>query len=241
MKGIEGSVKVATFNLFGEDGKLMVETMVSKKVNVVCVQGVTKYNCNSLFRTFKSNGYSYSRFDQVPALKDRDDAEIIFSNIPVIKKEFSLFGGTSGTARGLSMYLVKAGHTSQNPRLVWIATSQLEPEGSGGGLRKEQIIELDNELRVKLRPGGGGDENIPAAVIFAGDTSIPNWQQRDLKAPDGWYDAWREKGTSANEKTSNDDRMDQIWWHQYSPECNFRCREFGLIHENGVYAVFDFE
>lgn len=226
-------LKVATFNLFGDCkdvAKEITEEMISKQVDVVAIQGVTKLNCDVLFRTFKSNGYSYARFDSIAALKDRDDFEIIFSRLPILKKEFELFVSLgNGPGRGICKYLVRVGNEKSESKNVWVVTSQFEPEGSGKGVRQTQIKELDNHLLSKEGPASG--------VIFAGDTSIPKWQESSLGVPKGWLDAWREKGSAQNERTNEDDRMDQIWWRSYGDD--MRCIEFDLICRNGIYAIFE--
>ncbi|HMP28124.1 MAG TPA: hypothetical protein PKD85_00905 [Saprospiraceae bacterium] len=227
-------LKVATFNLFGDTPDATEEIskeMVANKVDVVAIQGVTKLNCDILLRTFRSHGYTYARFDSISALKNREEFEMIFSKLPILKKEFELFVALGdGPGRGISKYLVTVGADKDEPQNVWIATSQFEPEGSGGGLRRTQIKELDNHL---------SSLNIGAGVIFAGDTSIPKWQESSLGVPEGWFDAWREKGTVKNERTNDEDRMDQIWWRSNDKGGNIKCIEFDLICRNGVYGIFE--
>ena len=220
-------LKVGTFRLKdhfdSEDIEFYVKEISDKSPDVVAIQGVTKRNCDVLFRTFKSLGYQFSRFDKVSSAKDRDSSEILFSKVPVLKKEFKLFVGSKQN-RGISKYLVKAGSRTENPFDVWVATSQFETGGSGNGIRKTQILEVAAE---SLR-----SPEIP--IIFAGDTQIPSWQNTSLYQPDGWYDAWREKGTSATEKTSEHDRMDQVWW-----KGSLRCIKFELCCDNeAVISTF---
>lgn len=204
------SLKVGSFRLKdhfdSEDIEFYVKEISDKSPDVVAIQGVTKRNCDILFRTFKSLGYQFSRFDKVSSAKDRESSEILFSKIPVLKKEFKLFVG-SRQNRGISKYLVKAGSRTETPFDVWVMTSQFEVGGSGNGVRKTQILEVAAEADKNVKEGGC---DIP--TIFAGDTQIPSWQNTALYQPAGWYDAWRERGTSATEKTSEQDRMDQIWW-----------------------------
>jgi hypothetical protein len=234
-------LKVATFNLFGDGqavAKEITEEMISKQVDVAAIQGVTKLNCDVLFRTFKSNGYLYARFDSISALKNRDDFEIIFSKLPILKKEFELFVSLgNGPGRGICKYLIQVGNEKSESKNVWVVTSQFEPDGSGKGLRQTQIKELDNHLKNPLTDIS--KEGSTSGVIFAGDTSIPKWQESSLGVPNGWLDAWREKGTAQNERTNDEDRMDQIWWKSYGGKHVLRCVEFDLICRNGVYAVFE--
>lgn len=203
----EATLKVSSFNICEiEEKEEIVETFDSIlrcNPDVLAVQGLTKRNCDAVFRIMKSKSYSFSRFDHTGP--PRDTFEILFSKntVPVIKKEYTPFIKTNQT-RGLSKYLVTAGAQTQHPINVWIFTSKFEEGASGNAIRKVQILELIAEYN---RTGA----LFPA--IFAGDTSIPSWQSSDVtvKCPDGWKDVWREKGTSQNEKTSLYDRMDQIW------------------------------
>lgn len=222
------TLTVATFNLKSaidpEDIEWFVNDIVSQDVDVAAIQGVVKRAFDTLFRTFKSLGYQYSRFDQLSSVKERTSAEFLFSKIPILKKEFKLFVG-SHQSRGISKYLVRAGHRSAKPYDVWVATSQLEMGGSGNGVRKTQISELASEL--------GQIEN----VVFAGDTQIPSWQSSavEYRCPSGWRDAWWEKGNADNEKTSLQDRMDQIWVYGAEMECI----SFGMCCDRqGVVATF---
>ncbi len=224
------TLTVATFNLKlttdPEDIEWFVKDIVALDVDVAAIQGVVKRAFDPLFRTFKSLGYQYSRFDQLSSVKDRSSAEFLFSKIPIIKKIFKLFVG-SHQSRGISKYLVRAGHRSVVPYDVWVTTSQLEIGGSGNGLRKSQLVEVVSEL---------GKDEFSTEAIFAGDTQIPSWQNvsPEYRCPDGWRDAWWEKGTAENEKTSEQDRMDQIWFSR-----GLECISFGMCcDKQGVVATF---
>ena len=225
------ALTVATFNLKfttdPEDIEWFVKDIVALDVDVAAIQGVVKRAFDPLFRTFKSLGYQYSRFDQLSSVKDRSSAEFLFSKIPILKKIFKLFVG-SHQSRGISKYLVRAGHRSVDPYDVWVATSQLEIGGSGNGLRKSQLAEVVSDL--------GGKDEFSTGAIFAGDTQIPSWQNvsPEYRCPDGWRDAWWEKGTAENEKTSEQDRMDQIWFSR-----GLECISFGMCcDKQGVVATF---
>lgn len=231
-------LKVATFNICSMDEKEeIVETfdaILRYDPDVIAIQGLTRQNCDSVFRIMKSKAYSFSRFDQTGA--PREEFEILFSKntVPIIKKEYTPFIKTNQN-KGLSKYLVTAGAQTQQPIDIWIFTTKFEEGASGNAIRKVQILELNAEYNRVSKSAPG---------IFAGDTSIPSWQSSDssLRCPDGWCDAWREKGTSQNEKTSLYDRMDQIW----SRNCEkIEIVEFSRIRVNssddtraGVCATF---
>jgi len=235
-------LKVATFNICcTRDKEEITETfdaILKCKPDVVAMQGLTKQNCDAVFRIMKQQGYSFSRFDQTGM--PREDFETLFTRneIPVLKKEYKTFI-RSQQNKGLSMYLITAGAQTQHPINVWIFTGKLEEDASGNSIRKTQIIEIDAERSKRNQ----------TSVIFAGDTSIPSWQSSDssFKTPSGWLDAWREKGTSQNEKTSLYDRMDQIWFSS-GGERPIEITDFGLIRISpsedvraGVCAFFTIE
>lgn len=172
------------------------------EADVIAIQGLNQMWYEPVFRAFKSSGYNYTKPDPVP---ERKDMEVLFSKLPIIKRVYRMFVQTS-QLRGVMSYQVKVGATN----MVWVCTSQLESGGSGNGPRKHQVAEIP-----KLFPKG-------ESVIFAGDTNIPSWQSVDL--PEGWSDAWREKGSVDTEKTTMEDRKDRIY---YSP--GVRCMSFDVV------------
>lgn len=211
-------ITVASFDICGnnekEDIVEILDAILKYKPDILALQGLTRENCDIVFRNMKSQSYTYSRFDQTG--NPRTEFEILFSHndIPILKREYTRFIRTEQN-RGISKYLVTVGSHTQNPTDVWIFTSQLERSASGNAIRKIQIMEIDAEYRrVSTQLAK------PMPVIFAGDTCIPSWQEHSLRCPDGWFDAWREKGTSQNEKTSLYDRTDQIWFCSESPKLN---------------------
>lgn len=234
-------LKVATFNIVRNNEKEEIveifDSILRYDPDVLAVQGLTKQNCEAVFRIMKKGGYSFSRFDQTGA--PREDFEILFTKnaIPVLKKEYTPFN-KSVQNRGLSKYLIMAGAHTNYPINVWIFTSKLDEGAEGNTIRKAQIVDISAAAAPV-----GLDVGTPA--IFAGDTSIPSWQSIDnaYKCPNGWYDAWRERGTFENEKTSLHDRMDQIWFTQQSN--NFAITDFSRIRIStsddvraGVCATF---
>ena len=224
------TLKISSLNL--KDTKIIsdiedwVQELSDINVDIAAIQGVTKTVQESLFRFFKSQGYTYTRFDSASANVTKTSVEYIFSKIPIVKREYKIFVGTK-QQRGISRCLVKAGHTTQTPVLVWVATSQLEKDSPT--LRKTQISEICSEFSFKDG----------AETIFCGDTQIPSWQQQSIREPDGWLDAWREKGCDKNEKTSLYDRMDRIWWKDGG---SLKCEKFDLCCDRGgVVATFGFD
>ncbi len=255
-ENISGQLSVATYNLCGlhEKDELLdiLDILVKASPDVLAMQGLTKLNCDVVFRKLKSSGYSYSRFDLAISVdnsilprsqlkRTRASFEILFAknDIAIIKKEYVPFVRTNHN-RGISKYLISVGkYVLKEPINVWIYTSQLETGAEGNADRKFQIAEIESE-RIKNSNTGG------SVVIFAGDTSIPSWQENSVKCPQGWIDAWREKGNSQNEKTTFYDRMDQIWC--FSDENltleNFFKIEMGnsLIETRAaIYVIFSYE
>lgn len=206
-------LKVATFNIVRNNEKEEIgeifDHILRYEPDVLAIQGLTKQNCEAVFRIMKKSGYSFSRFDHTGA--PREDFEILFTKnaIPVLKKEYTPFN-KSIQNRGLSKYLITAGAHTNYPINVWIFTSKLEEGASGNTIRKTQIVDISAAADMSAATAA------KTPIIFAGDTSIPSWQSIDnaYKCPSGWYDAWKERGTCENEKTSLHDRMDQIWFTQ---------------------------
>lgn len=219
------TIKVATFNLLQIRDPTYIEEVAQELVDtesdIIAIQECTKLNTEVLIRSFKKRGYQYTRFDQ---LSIRKDGEIMFylSSVVIKKKEYTSFV-RSNESRGLSKYLVQLKNGSE----VWVVTSQLEMQN---GVRKIQVKEIGMLF---------GGAKIP--IIFAGDTNIPAWQ--DVGVPPGWEDAWREHGTNENEKTTDHDRMDQIWYKNPDDKnTEIRCLEFdqvGSTNRRGVFANFE--
>lgn len=227
----EPRITVATYNLLGKRDSdhisEIADILADKCVDVVSIQGCHKHNAEALFRAFKRLGYLYTRFDQI---NTRLNGEIMFhktrTSVTIKKKEYTKFSSTS-QLRGICKYRVAIGSP---PVELWVITSHLEEGGSGNGHRRTQILELAEQF---------SKSDVP--VIFAGDTSIPSWQ--NLGVPNGWLDAWREKGNSDNEKTSELDRMDQVWYKSH-PKSQLECVSYELFgpsddSRKGVIATFE--
>jgi len=221
-------IRVSTFNLLDSKDvpyiQEIVEELSTLKSDIVSIHGCTRLNFEHIIRAFKQYGYQYTRFDQ---MHTRSSGEIMFyhSSVVVKKKEYTNFVRTA-QSRGVSKYLVSTPHNPDSE--VWVITSQLEA-GSGNGARKMQIAEIKTIF-----------ESTKVPVIFAGDTNIPSWQ--DLKCPEGWFDAWREKGTVDNEKTTLLDRMDQVWFKSNGDK-SLECIDFSVVcnssERKGVLATFE--
>lgn len=219
------TISVLSFNF----ESLEIEDEVKEKINVilklepdvVALQGIVSTNCEVLFRALKSSKYKYLRFDGPGKNKE---FEVLASKNTIIKGGYTPFVKSS-QQRGICKFLVVAGEA--NPQKVWIFTAQFD--SSSVVNRKIQVSELISEAKKH--------EDLP--VIFAGNTNIPSWQ--DLKAPDEWKDAWREKGKSRNEKTSLHDRFDQMWCTKVSVE-NFDIVKFDNAEDvrRGIFSTFSF-
>lgn len=222
---IAPTISVATFNLLQIRDLVFIDETVQKLVetnpDIVAIEEITKLNSDALIRSFKKRGYHHTRFDQIT---NRKDGEIMFyrGDLDIKKKEYTSFV-RSLESRGLSKYLVHLGNGSK----IWIVTSQLETQN---GQRKIQVKEIGEIFH---------NSEIP--VIFAGDTNIPSWQE--VGVPLGWFDTWREHGTSENENTTELDRMDQIWYKSLNePGSRLRCINFDrldFVPRCGVVAKFE--
>jgi exonuclease III len=214
-------LRVASWNISGvvKENLLDMCTYLINQADadVIALQGVVYQTFEPIFRAFKTNGYTSVRPDQIP---DRKDTELLFSRLPVVKKMYKRFANSTQN-RGTLAYQVQVG--GKTPVEVWVCTSQLEATGAGNGPRKLQIHEIPKIFSKEH------------AVIFAGDTNVPSWQ--DTPLPEGWHDAWREKGSSDTEKTTTEDRKDRVMYTS-----DLRCIHFDLVCKSesrrGVVASF---
>lgn len=235
-KGETLKLNVASINIQGQTIEALAEEAFTRNIDVVALQGTTRQSYEPILRSFKSRGYNYyHRFDQG---NNTEDAEIILSRKKIIKKEFAPFVNTE-QLRGLAKVLIDVGdiadkNGSMTPQTVWIVTAQFEKGSPGNAKRRQQIQEFQTLM---------GKKEVP--IIFMGDTHIPSWQQ-DLKCNPPWLDAWREKGTSENEKTDMHDRRQQIWYltKRRGDEPPMECVSFeyfgSVRYLRGVYAQFNF-
>lgn len=191
-----------------EDIISLAEELIATEAEIIAIQGVARAATDALIRTMRSKGYTHTKFDNSGS---REGVEYMFAKVPVMKREFKLFVG-SRQGRGIGVYHIDIGSPS-NPTPVIVCTSQFEAGGSGGGLRKSQLTELQTLFVGAKR------------IVFAGDTNIPAWQSFD--PPVGWMDAWREKGSSDTEKTTLHDRMDRVYYR------GLRCVHFDTVCETG--------
>jgi hypothetical protein len=219
-------LRVATYNVCDEkDYDSMATEFLNNGMDVVALQGIEKLVYDKILRSMKSRGYSnYAN----PSSPFRKTFEVIFSRLPS-KKEYKLFSNTNQSC-GIIKYIFDIpvrspsmdGGATTSIITIAILTSHLEENGTGNGNRLAQLKEIDTLTK---------DDK--CAVIFAGDTSIPSWQSVTL--PNGWYDAWREKGTIDTEITKTydsvigvvQDRPDRVLY-RLSQEQNLECIDFML-------------
>lgn len=240
------TIKILTYNIKDVkevDFDTLTEKLVQNDVPIVCFQecATSGTRRDKLIRSMKSKGYMAMGFSNVP-----DEIYIRSDAIPT-KRDLVPLSETaqkrSVTVFTYSIDIPNAKNSSSKHMEIKVCTSQLESGGTGGGIRKAQIKNLDNV--VSSNPNMGNISN--QGIIFAGDTNISSWQtELNNILPGlpgaGWMDAWREKGTSDNEHTNNQthDRMDRIWY-----KGALRCMSYDLIcmisysHRLAVVAEFE--
>lgn len=209
------NVKFTSYNLqrsFDED---IIDEILSNKPNIIAIQGCCKENCDLLIRKMKENAFLYYRFVDIFS---KYEYELLFTNLKILKACCKPFR-KSFENRFFTKYLVGLGEKE-----FFIATSRLESEGPA--IRKQQILELENEfdpkdlLRTESKP-----------FIFGGDTCIPFWQKFDMPFKDSWY----EKGNVNNERTDCEDRFQRFWYSHA-----MQCLNFDIFGEEkkGIIAEF---
>ena len=209
-------VCIATINLEGRDiGNPDTHFF---RPDVFCLQGITRANFMNVSHKFKSEGYGYHTPTPSPP---KEEWEVIYSKIPISKKNYTLFTRTN-QERSVTSCTISLGS-----KYVVIGTSHLEASGEGATFRKAQIIEIPNILHTNT-------------TILCIDSCIPEYQKID--GPQGFLDAWMETGSAINKSTQplTSDRLDRIW---YSP--TMECIEFSLIsltdsddERKGILACF---
>ncbi len=206
------SIKIATINLlnFNIDNVNLINYIVAN-ADYLCVQElnniVTPNFTERVVRLFKTYGYVCYR--------DKHQTDIaIFAKLSPLTVSYRRLVNTTQN-RGVLIF--EADHFK-------LATSRLENGGTGSGNRYKQIDEIGKIC---------GD----GIYIFAGDTCIPAWQT-DLLLPkpaggaSSWYDAWREKGSSDNERIDdNGDRTSRMWY------TNVNCEKYTVV-DKCVIAEF---
>lgn len=217
------TMQVLTYNLQGraDDIPILGKVVSTSKIPIVMVQGCCRENSEKVIREMKSIGLSTSRMNETVG---KDMVEYIFTSYPVVKKRYD-YMIRSGQGRGFSVYMIDICHTKNSPtKCVWLVTSRFDTGGSGNVARKLAVEQLSNMFIDVSEP-----------VIFAGDTSIPKWQQIDL--PGSWLDAWRECGDSYGETTYGIDRPDRILYK------NITCTKCSVVEigedRKGVLGLFD--
>ncbi len=181
---------------------------------VIAIQGCNKNNQEAICRAMKASGLSAYRFEE---LSLRQEYELLFTNTPIAKKDYTIFRRTA-RGRGVSRYLLKfIGY-----EMIEVVTSYLDEEPATRRVQIAEMIEMSKQV---------------PRTIFAGDTNIPVWQSQAIGIPTGYSDAWREHGVNANEKTNDDgDRLDRVWYR------GVECTGFDVIDvgtsRKGVIATF---
>jgi uncharacterized protein YlzI (FlbEa/FlbD family) len=217
------TITIATYSFIGEEDIDHVIDELKEYAfdpTIIALQNIEKYDYVKVLRRLKKEGYIFYLREET---KTADYGEILFSRLPILKSEFHPFSKTRQN-RGITCYLVKVPlKDGSEGKLVWIATSQFEDDGTGSGCRRSQITELDKLFMDDER------------VIFAGDTCITQYQNKTHKRPDGWMDAWEEKGTEEDEETTDEgDRRDRIWVK------GMEILEFGIAYDDvrtGIFAI----
>jgi len=183
---------IATYNIDGYSDLNILNRLCD--VDVVCLQGIHSTTVERISRLFKSSGYPYF-FRLCTSGPAKKTEEIIFSKLPVVDKQYYSYANTN-QSRGLSIYTLDI----YGSRLI-ILTSSLEgdaPNQSSGTLRRQQFKEIN-----------GFTTDIKEPIIFAGDTSIPVWQ--DGFVPSLYTDVWLYHGSDDTRETrSTGDRPDRI-------------------------------
>jgi len=238
----KNSIKILTCNVKDvEDYELLASEVFRISIPVVCFQEcpLDSLKREKLTRSFKARGYTGVRFSECR------DVIFIRSDAVPIKKEYINFTNTD-QRRGVIVYTyhivskvkvdTPAGELGDDIHIK-ICTGQLESGGTGGGIRRSQIRDLNAMLQSEIKN---------TLIIFAGDTNICSWQtELNSLTPASWLDAWREKGTADNEYTLLFDRMDRVWW--YSDNNAFRCTSYELFFpfmgaiRKGIIVEFSFE
>jgi hypothetical protein len=241
----EGTIKIITCNIKDvSDYNILVDQVIKANAPIACFQQCSSDNLQreKLIRAFKAEGYCGVKFNGYDMIFNRKDA------IP-IKKEYINFANTL-QGRGVIVYTYRLWYPiiwSRGPSTqvtIKICTSTLESGGTGGGIRKAQIRDIDN---IIMSSSPVGDIN-----IFAGDANILSWQTElsrctpgtsegigsTSRSPDSkniWKDAWREKGTCENEYTEKFDRPDRVWYtERVGFENELRCLSYEFFFPHGT-------
>ena len=237
------SIVVCTYAFMGgEEIQYVLEELIDgspgKNPDLIALQSICKMDYVKVLRFLKNKGYVFVGREET---KSADFGEILFSKFQILAAKYIPFTKTC-QSRGVTAYQINvkpimptffSGEENCAYDSIWVCTSQLEDDSSAGAsFRKQQIQELNKIFTNEQR------------VIFAGDTCITAYQTGSHKTPEGWIDAWKEKGTEEEKITfrletddpDTGDRRDQIWVK------GLGVKEFGIAYDDdrsGIYAVVE--
>lgn len=203
-------IKVLTCNIRDVfDYEILADEVEKKSILVACFQEYPSAGPkrDKIIRAFKARGYSGLIFPS--------STDIIFTSKDLSPADRGYVSFTNTTQqRGMIIYTFVLSGLE-----VKVCTAQLESGGTGGGIRKSQIRDINTIIGPSAANGAGVNSSVNDAgspVIFAGDTNILSWQieLNNMTPGPTWLDAWREKGNGENEYTSSStrDRMDRVWY-----------------------------
>ena len=213
------------------------------------------------------NAHSFSKsFAPVGA-----DTMIFFSpRISFFQENLVKYSSTS-PAQQRHFLVVKCekleGASPRSPRhQFWFCASHLEANGSGSGFRAGQIFELGEFFSTRQRDGlpviFAGQTCIPSwqevslgppnfsqnqpsprlrDTSFGGVAEKVSSPGQDFRAY-MWEDAWSTVGNSENQKTTETDRSDQIWFSSSPPNGSLDILSFDFASDDGyrksIYTIF---
>jgi len=244
MDELSTSFTVVTYNLDGREHNYeerlaaFISQIKTHSPDVVVVQEGTRLTFEKLLRELGHLGYKRLLPD---IMHHRQMGEMVFSKFPISETRYLSFKLASDN-RGLTVIKIDV----WGRKGIWIVTSQFDEKIS---MKRQQLNSIPALLRF-IPPDD--------TVIFGGDTRILEYQ--DLSAPEGWYDAWYEAGSSEHKFTLDSetnllanppfkDRPDRVWFRLGSESglyCS-ECKLFGYDSQTaisshyGVIATFEFE
>jgi len=193
------------------DLDLLVEIIKREGLNLVAITRIERFKYDKLVTKMADLGLRGGRFKETLA---KPYGEMIFTSFPLKNTAYSRFRRTE-QERALTIYELKLGETNLS-----VAATEFESDARGFALRRVQIADT-----AKLF------ESVDNVILLC-KTNILKWQESTLFVPPEFSDAWSEKGTSENEATSGDDRIEQIW---YKGKCE--CQSFGA-ESHAIWANF---
>lgn len=241
---IPNKFSVVTYNLDGrqhnyeERLNAFIEQIKIHSPDVVVIQEGSRLTFEKLLRELGHLGYKRLLPD---IMHHRQTGEMVFSKFPISQTNYINFKLATDN-RGLTVIKIDVWGREG----IWIVTSQLDEKIA---MKRQQLTSIPTLLRFVPKED---------TVIFGGDTRIFEYQ--DLPAPEGWYDAWYEAGSTAYKFTLDSetnllanppfkDRPDRVWFRLGSGSRMIcvDCKLFGhdsqtaISSHYGVIATFEFE